>query len=119
MSCEILERGVIPNFSLLALLPSTDSSRELILKDFNMGGEKFTFMSRADSKLSNLDRFLVFSNYLTSFPLSVVTAHPRELSNHSPITLLSVVSDFVLGIVTRRRMQDLKNNHKSITIICK
>ncbi|XP_023733832.1 uncharacterized protein LOC111881667 [Lactuca sativa] len=64
------------------------------LKEFNMGGEKFTSMSRSDAKLSKLDRFLVCSGYLNSFPLSAVTAHPRELSDHSPITLQSVVADF-------------------------
>lgn len=66
------------------------------LKDFNMGEEKFTFMSRVDAKLSKLDRFLVCPNYLSSFPLSAVTAHPRELSNHSPITLICTDSDFGL-----------------------
>ncbi|XP_023764125.1 uncharacterized protein LOC111912612 [Lactuca sativa] len=64
------------------------------LKEFNMGGEKFTFMIRSDAKLSKLDRFLVCSGYLNSFPLSAVTAHPRELSDHSPITLQSAVADF-------------------------
>lgn len=51
-------------------------------------------MSRVNAKLSKLDRFLVCSNYLTSFPLIVVTAHPHELSDHSPITLLFAVFDF-------------------------
>ncbi|XP_023733607.1 uncharacterized protein LOC111881445 [Lactuca sativa] len=64
------------------------------LKDFTMGGEKFTFMSRADAKLSKLDKFLVCPKFLSSFPLSVVTAFPRELSDHSPITLTSTESDF-------------------------
>lgn len=41
-----------------------------------------------------LDRFLVCRSYLSSFPLSAVTAHPWELSDHSPITLISAVSDF-------------------------
>nr|KAJ0194327.1 hypothetical protein LSAT_V11C800406660 [Lactuca sativa] len=59
-----------------------------------MGGEKFTFMSRADAKLSKLDKFLVCPKFLSSFPLSVVTAFPRELSDHSPITLTSTESDF-------------------------
>lgn len=64
------------------------------LKDLNMGGEKFTFMSRIDAKLSKLDRFLVCLDYLSSFSLSVVMAHPRELSDHSPITLISATADF-------------------------
>ncbi|XP_023765937.1 uncharacterized protein LOC111914428 [Lactuca sativa] len=68
--------------------------QEANLKDFNMGGERFTFMSRADAKLSKLDRFLVCPKFLSSFPLSSVTAHPRELSDHCPITLSSAMSDF-------------------------
>nr|KAJ0196777.1 hypothetical protein LSAT_V11C700381330 [Lactuca sativa] len=63
------------------------------LKEYKMGGEKFTFMSRRDAKLSKLDIFLVCSGYLNSFPLSAVTAHSRELSDHSPITIQSAVAD--------------------------
>lgn len=68
--------------------------QEADLKEFNMGGERFTFMSWVDAKLSKLNRFLVCSSYLNSFPFSAVIAHPRELSDHSPITLQSAVSDF-------------------------
>nr|KAJ0191688.1 hypothetical protein LSAT_V11C800406980 [Lactuca sativa] len=64
------------------------------LKDYNMGGERFTYISRVDAKLSKLDRFLTCPNYLQMFPLSHVTAHPREISDHSPITLLSSEADF-------------------------
>ncbi|XP_023771170.1 uncharacterized protein LOC111919827 [Lactuca sativa] len=67
---------------------------EANLKDYNMGGERFTYMSRVDAKLSKLDRFLTCPNYLQLFPFSYVTAHPRDLSDHSPITLLSGESDF-------------------------
>ncbi|KAL7613546.1 hypothetical protein Lser_V15G09274 [Lactuca serriola] len=68
--------------------------QEANLKDYNMGGERFTYMSRVDAKLSKLDRFLTCPDYLQMFPLSHVTAHPRELSDHSPVTLLSKEADF-------------------------
>ncbi|KAI3751226.1 hypothetical protein L2E82_22274 [Cichorium intybus] len=67
---------------------------EADLHDFNMGGEKFTFMSRVGAKLSKLDRFLACSNFLATFPSLVVTAHPRYLSDHCPVTLTSCQSDY-------------------------
>lgn len=51
-------------------------------------------MSRVDAKLSKLDRFLVCSNFVSAFPDITMMAHPRELSDHSPITLKQLSSDF-------------------------
>lgn len=60
-----------------------------------MGGERYTFMSIVDAKLSKLDRFLACSNFLVSFPSSSVTAHPEDLSDHCLITLKTGIGDFV------------------------
>ena len=62
--------------------------------DFRMGGERFTYMSRVDAKLSKLDRFLACPNFITAFPSCAAVAHPREISDHSPITLSSFSKDF-------------------------
>lgn len=59
-----------------------------------MGGERYTFKSRVGAKLSKLDRFLACSNFLTAFPSLVGTAHPRELSDHNPVTLSSRATDY-------------------------
>lgn len=60
-----------------------------------MGGERYTFMSRVDAKLSKIDRFLACSNFLGNFPSLTAIAHRRELSDHSPITLFSDLGDSV------------------------
>lgn len=59
------------------------------LRDFSMGGEKFTFMARVGAKLSKLDRFLACADFLNAFPSTA-----RELLDHSPITLISHHIDF-------------------------
>lgn len=64
------------------------------VQDFNMGGERFTYMSRVDAKLSKIDRFLACSNFLSSSPNLTATALPRHLSDHSPITLTVGRKDF-------------------------
>lgn len=64
------------------------------LHDFNMGGHRFTYFCHDGAKLSKLDRFLVCSNFLARFKNAKVTAHPRELSNHCPITLISHTADY-------------------------
>lgn len=64
------------------------------LKDFSMGGHKYTYFCQDGAKLSKLDRFLVCTDFDSSFPNSRVTALPRELSDHCPITLISDHVDF-------------------------
>lgn len=64
------------------------------LHDFNMGRERYTYMTRVDAKLSKLDRFLACSDFLEAFPSLVVIAHPRELSYHSLITMISHITDY-------------------------
>ena len=52
------------------------------LHDYNMGGSKFTYMSRVGAKLSKLDRFLVCSEFLSKFPSAVVTANVTPVKFH-------------------------------------
>lgn len=51
-------------------------------------------MSRVDAKLSKLDRFIACDDFLAAFPSLSATAHPQELSEHFPITLISTESDY-------------------------
>lgn len=62
--------------------------------DFTMGGEVYTYMSRVSAKLSKLDIFLACTNFVAAFPSLVVTAHPRELSDHCPVTLITAFADY-------------------------
>lgn len=67
--------------------------QDVELHDFNMDGEKYTYMARVDAKLSKLDRFLA-CDFLEDFPSLVITAHQRELSDDCPITMISYASDY-------------------------
>lgn len=67
--------------------------QEAGLHELSMGGLKFTYFHDG-VKLSKLDRFLVCHNFLNSFPSAAVTALPRELSDHSPVTLITQHIDF-------------------------
>lgn len=64
------------------------------LHEFNMGGHRFTYFCQDGAKLSKLDRFLVCSNFLARFQNVKVTAHPRELSDHFPVSLTTHTADF-------------------------
>lgn len=80
-------------FNSIFFLASASAFNKFILdaelRDFSMGGEKFTFMARVSAKHSKMDRFLACANFLNAFPSIVVTTHTHELSDHNPITLIS------------------------------
>lgn len=64
------------------------------LHDIRMDGHRFTFFCQTEIKLSKLDRFLVCSNFINSLPSVLVTAHPRELSDHCLVILQTSAPDF-------------------------
>lgn len=64
------------------------------LKEFNMGGMKFTFLRDDGQKLSKIDRFLVCQNFICNQSSTSVTALPRLHSDHSPIILMPLNLDF-------------------------
>lgn len=64
------------------------------LKDFIIGGQRFTYFCHDGAKLRKLDRFLVCSNFLSSFPGAKVTAHTREMSDHCQVTLITKAKDY-------------------------
>nr|GFA87005.1 RNA-directed DNA polymerase, eukaryota [Tanacetum cinerariifolium] len=52
-----------------------------------MGGRNFTWMSKAGTKMSKLDRFLISQHVTDVFTDVKVTALPRGWSDHTPIML--------------------------------
>lgn len=64
------------------------------LVELNLGGRKFTYMSSDCGKHSKLDRFLVSSDVLNSWPDLKATALTRLYSDHCPILMSSGVLDF-------------------------
>lgn len=52
-----------------------------------MGGRRFIDMCVEGSKLSKHDRFLLCSNFFSTFPITFITILPIDLSDHSPIIL--------------------------------
>ncbi|KAJ0805669.1 putative RNA-directed DNA polymerase [Helianthus annuus] len=59
-----------------------------------MGGSKFTYISDRGDKLSKLDRFLVCIGFIESWPGATVLALDRLYSDHRPLLLSTMSSDF-------------------------
>ncbi|GKB00906.1 RNA-directed DNA polymerase, eukaryota [Tanacetum coccineum] len=64
------------------------------LVDINLEGYKFTWSHPSASKMSKLDRFLVTEGLLVNFPSLAAECLDRHLSDHRPILLHEVVTDF-------------------------
>ncbi|XP_022040475.1 uncharacterized protein LOC110943026 [Helianthus annuus] len=64
------------------------------LVEYNMGGGNFTYISDNGQKLSKLDRFLVCLGFREQWPNATVLALDRVASDHRPIVLSTVQSDF-------------------------
>ncbi|KAJ0859981.1 putative Endonuclease/exonuclease/phosphatase superfamily [Helianthus annuus] len=77
---------------------NADAFNQLILSagliEYNMGGGKFTYISDNGKKLSKLDRFLVCLGFMERWPNASVTAVDRVASDHRPIILSTVQTDF-------------------------
>ncbi|KAF5810041.1 putative RNA-directed DNA polymerase [Helianthus annuus] len=64
------------------------------LVEYNMGGGSFTYISDNGRKLSKLDRYLVCLGFMEKWPNASVIALDREVSDHRPIILSTILSDF-------------------------
>ncbi|XP_022014442.1 uncharacterized protein LOC110913933 [Helianthus annuus] len=64
------------------------------LVEYNMGGGSFTYISDNGTKLSKLDRYLVCLGFRERWPNAAVIALEREVSDHRPIVLSTVQTDF-------------------------
>nr|GEW86600.1 RNA-directed DNA polymerase, eukaryota, reverse transcriptase zinc-binding domain protein [Tanacetum cinerariifolium] len=66
------------------------------LVDVKMKGYTFTWSNPSGSKMSKLDRFLVFEGIFSIFPSITAVCIDRHLSDHRPIILCEVQADFGL-----------------------
>nr|GEX23007.1 ribonuclease H-like domain-containing protein [Tanacetum cinerariifolium] len=64
------------------------------LINLSIGGCYYTWMNKAGTKLSKLDRFLIFEDILDTLPDTRITALDRLWSDHTPILLHVLKSDF-------------------------
>ncbi|GJZ99593.1 RNA-directed DNA polymerase, eukaryota [Tanacetum coccineum] len=62
--------------------------------DVNLEGYAFTWSHPSGSKMSKLDQFLISDGILSSFPSISALCLDRHLSDHRPILLREVFSDF-------------------------
>ncbi|GJT93547.1 RNA-directed DNA polymerase, eukaryota [Tanacetum coccineum] len=64
------------------------------LNDIQLEGFSFTWAHPSTTKMSKLDRFLMSNGLLSAFPLISAICLDRHLSDHRPILLKEVFSDF-------------------------
>lgn len=64
------------------------------LVEYQMGGGAFTYVSDRGDKFSKLDRMLVCNEFHDKWPLAALTLLAKEHSDHRPLLLSSVTSDF-------------------------
>ncbi|GKB48586.1 RNA-directed DNA polymerase, eukaryota [Tanacetum coccineum] len=64
------------------------------LVDLQLEGFSFTWSHPSASKMSKLDRFLVTDGLISSFPHISAVCLDRHLSDHRPILLREVITDF-------------------------
>ncbi|XP_022019266.1 uncharacterized protein LOC110919302 [Helianthus annuus] len=64
------------------------------LLEYQMGGYKFTYMPEDGSSPSKIDRVLVCNEFMNIWPMAKFEALARNLSDHSPISLVCSSPDF-------------------------
>ncbi|GJZ70311.1 RNA-directed DNA polymerase, eukaryota [Tanacetum coccineum] len=63
-------------------------------EEMKKGGYSFTWALKSDSKMSKLDRFLIFEVLISIFPLLAAICLDRRLSDHRPILLRESSVDY-------------------------
>ncbi|XP_076936084.1 uncharacterized protein LOC143603041 [Bidens hawaiensis] len=64
------------------------------LEEYQMGGGMFTYISDKGDKYSKLDRILVCKEFMNRWPLASLLLLAKDCSDHRPLLLRSVASDF-------------------------
>nr|GEZ69424.1 RNA-directed DNA polymerase, eukaryota [Tanacetum cinerariifolium] len=64
------------------------------LAEVVLGGSKFTWCHKSGSKMSKLDRFLIFENLMYTYPNINAITLPRYLFDHCPIFLREISHDY-------------------------
>ncbi|GJX92049.1 RNA-directed DNA polymerase, eukaryota [Tanacetum coccineum] len=80
----------------------------------------FTWSHKSASKMSKLNRFLIFEGLLTLFPSISALCLDKHLSDHHPIFLCEMDVDygptpfhfFILGFLRKKKLQALKSSIK-------
>ncbi|XP_021971684.1 uncharacterized protein LOC110866841 [Helianthus annuus] len=69
---------------------------EADLQEYFMRGSRFTHVAvnNGNVKLSKIDRVLVCQNFFNRWPLACLRSLPREMSDHTPLLLTLVDSNF-------------------------
>ncbi|GKA34668.1 integrase, catalytic region, zinc finger, CCHC-type containing protein [Tanacetum coccineum] len=65
-----------------------------VLVDLSLRGYSFTWAHKTDTKMSKLNRFLISKGLLTTYPNLLAICLDRRLSDHLPILLKEVYSDY-------------------------
>ncbi|XP_076926283.1 uncharacterized protein LOC143589399 [Bidens hawaiensis] len=84
------------NFDEACAKDFNDFINEAGLKEFNMKGSKYTFMvnRRGSFKFNKIDRMSVCSNVVDKWPNACLRALPMNLSDHSPLVLSLIDTNF-------------------------
>nr|GFB61266.1 RNA-directed DNA polymerase, eukaryota [Tanacetum cinerariifolium] len=64
------------------------------LAEVVLGGSKFTWCHKSGSKMSKLDRFLIYKNLMYTYPNINAITLPRYLSDHCSIFLREISHDY-------------------------
>nr|GFA89576.1 RNA-directed DNA polymerase, eukaryota [Tanacetum cinerariifolium] len=67
---------------------------EVVLGEVVLGGSKFTWCHKSGTKMSKLDRFLIFKNLMYTYPNINAITLPRYLSDHCLIFLREISHDY-------------------------
>nr|GEV14313.1 RNA-directed DNA polymerase, eukaryota [Tanacetum cinerariifolium] len=68
------------------------------LVDLPLDGYKYTWLHKLTSKISKLDRFLIFEGLLLVFPFLFAICLDRHLSDHRPILLRELDVDYAIKL---------------------
>ncbi|XP_021980194.1 uncharacterized protein LOC110876328 [Helianthus annuus] len=89
------EERVNSIFDSLAASAFNDFIHTMGWLEYPLSGGNFTCISgHRDVKLSKLDRFLVCDDFMNKWPLAKVNVLPKGLSDHCPIFLSCINSDY-------------------------
>ncbi|PWA38784.1 hypothetical protein CTI12_AA578030 [Artemisia annua] len=86
------------------------------LVDLPIGGRSFTWMNKACTKLSKLDRFLISEDVTVRLPDVRITALDRLWPDHNPILLHIDKTDFVKVKQWSNNIKTLERNSKTMTL---
>ncbi|PWA36913.1 RNA-directed DNA polymerase, eukaryota [Artemisia annua] len=70
---------------------------EASLKEYRMGGSRFTYSGGCGRNFSKLDHVFVCDGFWAKWPAASLMAHPKRWSDHCPVSLKTTTYDFGPG----------------------